>query len=445
MIRIYTQPTQGHQWLQQYQGRRPILACILGFTATALIPGISAAGATPDDRKYTAIADGEFLLNGVQPKPQYPLPPLTAGASPVLISRAVVEAFDLPVYLFNAGLPQSPAVPAIDLGGVPAKCLTSGNALPLDTVKHLFEQGVKWGEKLAETADEGYVIISECVVGGTTTALSILTGLGIVAAGKVNSSHPQCNHAQKWAIVQEGLRCAGLGTEEVGENPKSNIQNAKLIDPFQLVAAVGDPMQIVAAGMAIAASHHCGVLLAGGTQMLAVYALAQALSQLDASVLPSDTDLAAQSSLTKKGIGDIEQELEVSKLKVERCLENLQHSTSKHSTSQPPNLQPSPQPPSPSLKWQPERVVVGTTRWVAEDPTGDTVGLARDVGSVPLLATPLSFATSRYPQLQAYEEGYVKEGVGAGGCAIAAHLYKGWNTVQLLGTIEALVERYCPS
>jgi uncharacterized protein (TIGR00303 family) len=460
MIRIYTQPAQGHQWLQQYQGRRPILACILGFTATALIPGISAAGATPEDRKYTAIADAEFLLNGVQPKPQYPLPPLTAGASPVLISRAVVEAFDLPVYLFNAGLPQSPAVPAIDLGGVPAKCLTSGNALPLDTVKHLFRQGLKWGEKLAEAADEGYVIISECVVGGTTTALSVLTGLGFAAAGKVNSSHPLCNHAQKWAIVQEGLRSAGLGTEEVGENPTSNIQNAKLIDPFQLVAAVGDPMQIVAAGMAIAASHQCGVLLAGGTQMLAVYALAQALSQLDASLLHSDTELAAPSSLAKKTIDDGEQELNVSKLKVERCLENLQPSTSKPSTSkpstfnlptskpstsQPPNLQPSPQPPSPSLIWQPERVVVGTTRWVAEDPTGDTVGLARDVGRVPLLATPLSFATSRYPQLQAYEEGYVKEGVGAGGCAIAAHLYKGWNTVQLLGTIEALVERYCQS
>jgi NaMN:DMB phosphoribosyltransferase len=55
----------------------------------------------------------------------------------------------------------------------------------------------------------------------------------------------------------------------------------------------------------------------------------------------------------------------------------------------------------------------------------------------------LSFAASRYPQLQAYEQGYVKEGVGAGGCAIAAYLYKGWNSVQLLQAIEGLVERYC--
>jgi uncharacterized protein (TIGR00303 family) len=221
MIRVYTQLDRGHQWLQQYRGRRPILACILGFTATALLPGISAAGATPEDRKYTAIADAEFLVNGVTPQPQYPLPPLAAGASPVLISRAVVEAFDLPIYLFNAGLPKPPAVTAIELGGVPANCLTTGDALPLETVKHLFAQGLKWGQTLAELATDGYLIISECVVGGTTTALSILTGLGIDAAGKVNSSHPTCNHAQKWDIVQQGLRRAGLELEEIQDNPKS--------------------------------------------------------------------------------------------------------------------------------------------------------------------------------------------------------------------------------
>lgn len=400
MIRVYTQLAQGNRWLRQYQGRPPVVACILGFTATGLIPGISAAGATPEDRQYTAIADAEFLVNGVTPQPKYPLPPLAAGASPVLISRAVVEAFDIPIYLFNAGLPQPPAVPAIDLGGVPAKCLTSGEALPLATVKQLFEQGLKWGQQLAATAADGYLIISECVVGGTTTALSVLTGLGIDASGKVNSSHPHCNHAQKWEVVQRGLQRAGIGGLEV----QSKFQNPSQ-DPFQLVAAVGDPMQIAAAGMAIAASRHCGVLLAGGTQMLSVYALAEALAL----------------ALAKRGIAqqDVVQ-LSTSAVKPDASL-----------TTQD------------SLVWQPEQVVVGTTRWVAEDPTGDTVGLAQAIGSVPLLATELSFATSRYPQLQAYEQGYVKEGVGAGGCAIAAYLYKGWNSVQLLQAIEGLVERYC--
>lgn len=366
MIRVYTQPELGSVWLRRYRGCSPVFACVLGFTETGLIPGISAAGATPEARQYTAIADAEFLYNGPQSQPRYPLPPLHAGASPVLISRAVVEALEIPVYLFNAGLPQPPVVPAIDLGGTPARCLSTGCALELATVKHIMEQGLIWGEKLATSVTQGYLVLGECVVGGTTTALAVLTGLGIAASGKINSSHPVCNHAQKWAVVQAGLQRAG-----VWELP--------VRDPLQLVAAVGDPMQVAVAGMAIAASRSRGVMLAGGTQMLAVYALIQAISRA--------YDLA----------------------------------------------------------WQPEQVVVGTTRWVAEDSTGNTVELAKMVGRVPLVATQLSFANSGYPQLRAYEQGYVKEGMGAGGCCVTAHLRQDLNQPQLLKIIEALIERHYAS
>ena len=410
-ISIYTQKELGEQWLRRYRGCLPIFACVLGFTETGLIPGISAAGRTPEDRKYTACADAEFLYYGPEHKAQYPLPPLAAGASPVLISRAVFESLKIPIYLFNAGLPQPPAVPVIDLGGAPAKCLSGGAAMEITTVHHLFEQGLLWGERLAANIQQGYLIVGECVVGGTTTALAILTGLGIDAAGKVNSSHPVCNHAQKWALVQAGLekmrgsREQGRQGEQGEINFQSQIQNPKLVlsvraasplgevevsqiqnsvDPLQLVAAVGDPMQVVVAGMAIAASRSCGVMLAGGTQMLAVYALMSAIAQAYA------------------------------------------------------------------LSWQPEAVVVGTTRWVAEDPTGATVDLALNLGKAsltpsgrtpPLLATHLSFADSRYPQLRAYEQGFVKEGMGAGAACIAAHLSQDWQQHQLLAAIEAQLER----
>ena len=363
-IEVYTQLQQGREWLAKYRGKQPILACILGFTATGLIPGISAAGATPEDRQYTAIADAEFLINGICDRRVYPLPPLNVGVSPVFITRAGVEGLKIPVYLFNAGLPRKPAVKAIDLGGIPANCLTSGKALPLQTVSHLFALAREWGEKLAKLGSRGYLIIGECVVGGTSTALGILAGLAIDAEGKVNSSHPSCNHRQKWLIVQEGLKNAGL------------LPLPLELDPFSLVAAVGDPMQIVAAGMAIAASRTSGVMLAGGTQMLAVCALIQAIS---------------------KFYGE-------------------------------------------RVDWQ--QIVVGTTRWVAEDPTGDTVGLAKLIGRVPLLATKLSFANSNYSQLRAYEGGYVKEGVAAGGCAIASHLYQNWTQQRLLAAIEELTAAY---
>ncbi|WAL61606.1 nicotinate mononucleotide-dependent phosphoribosyltransferase CobT [Thermocoleostomius sinensis] len=362
MIRSYSQIEQAQAWLERYQSRPPVFACVLGFTATGLIPGISAAGATPLDRQYTAIADAEFLVYGPQSQPQHPLPPLSAGVSPVFITRSVVATQHIPVTLFNAGLLHAPTVPCTDLAGQPAHCLSQGNAMTLSIVKHLFQQGLYWGDKLADRGS--YVILSECVVGGTTTALAVLTGLGWAAAGKVNSSHPTCNHLQKWQLVQAGLRSANW------LDPKTC-----QFDPLRLVAAVGDPMQITVAGMMIAASRRVGVLLAGGTQMIAVYALAQAIA----------------SHLT--------------------------------------------------LAWHPQSVVIGTTRWVVEDPTGDTIGLADLIG-VPLIGSQLCFASSQYAQLRAYEQGYVKEGVGAGGCAIVSALYQGWTHEQLLAAIESLVAEY---
>ncbi len=354
MIKIYTETNQAKEWLAKYRHKAPVFACVLGFTETGLIPNISAAGATPEDRKFTAIADAEYLATGKNIN--FPLPPLMAGASPVLISRAVIAAQNIPLWIFNAGLPTAPTIEAIDLDGAPAQCVSTGMALPLPIVATLFNNGLLWGSKLAKLGT--YVILSECVVGGTTTALAVLMALGIEAAGKVNSSHPTCNHAQKWEIVQQGLQHLPQGAS-----------------PLEIVAAVGDPMQIVVAGMAIAASREAGVLLAGGTQMLAVYALARAIAI------------------------------------------------------------------SQNLKWQSQAIAIGTTRWVAEDPTGSTVDLALTVGDVPLLATTLSFEHSQFSQLRAYELGFVKEGVGAGGAAIASHLFQDWTQEQLLAAIESQLRR----
>ncbi len=364
MNRVYTQTAQGQRWLRRYRGHRPRLACVLGFTETGLIPGISAAGATPDDRRITAIADAELLWQGVTTPPCHPLPPLLEGVSPVLISRAIVATQLIPVILFNAGLPLAPSVPNIDFQGVPANCVSTGQAMPLPTVERLFRKGLAWGHRLGSQADSDYVILGECVVGGTTTALALLLGLGFPVMDKIGSSHPTCNHAQKQTIALQGLERWRVMTQP---EPITS-------SPLPLVAAIGDPMQIVVAAMAIGASCHGGVMLAGGTQMLAVYALARSLVQAH------------------------------------------------------------------RLSWQPDKIVVGTTRWVAEDPTCDTVGAAEIVGDVPLIATELSLAASRHAALRRYEAGFVKEGVAAGGCAIAAHLYQHWQQPQLLQVIEKLYE-----
>jgi uncharacterized protein (TIGR00303 family) len=359
LIAVYGHPQRAENWQQQVWGQPPLLVLTLGFTATGLIPGISAAGATPDDRRYTALADAEFMVNGPSPQPTFALPPLQAGASPALISRSVVVGQQIPLKLLNAGLPQAPTVPHIDLGGQPARCLSHGSALPLAQVNHLWQMGLQWGATFAQDPS-AYVLLAECVVGGTTTALAILTGLGLDAEGRVNSSHPTCNHNQKQRLVQRGLTQAKWLSSEHSHHP------------LELVAAVGDPMQPVVAAMALAISRTKPVMLAGGTQMLAVYALMQALARTQ------------------------------------------------------------------GYDWVPENVVVGTTRWVVEDPTGDTVGLAQ-LTDACLMATRLSFQRSCFAALRAYEQGFVKEGVGAGACAIAASLYQGWGQDELLTAVEQVL------
>ncbi|MEL6334997.1 MAG: hypothetical protein AAFQ76_20725, partial [Cyanobacteria bacterium J06626_26] len=102
----YTPEVITQRWQQQYQGQRPAYVCVLGFTETALVPGISAAGNTPEARMMTAVADAEFIYDGPTRSPQYPLPPLQAGVSPALLTRAMTSGLELPVYLFNAGLPR---------------------------------------------------------------------------------------------------------------------------------------------------------------------------------------------------------------------------------------------------------------------------------------------------------------------------------------------------
>lgn len=368
LIKIYTQQQRGNAWLEKYRDRPVVFCCGLGFTETALIPNISAAGATPEARQYTAIADAEFVQYGFRAEATYPLPPLTIGASPAILARAILQRYNIPTYLFNTGLnitPDSQILSLINLAGQSARCVSTGQALPLITVQHLFQQGLSWGKKLAQTYPGRSLILGECVVAGTTTALAVLTALGYTAQGKVNSSHLHCNHDLKGKIVQQGLANAMLTGSAT---------------PFEIIAAVGDPMQPFMAGFAIATSQTQGVLLAGGTQMLAVYALIKAIATTQSLPQPQpDLDL--------------------------QNLDNMFNNIFKN-------------------------IVVGTTRWVAEDPTGDTVGLAELIGDVPLLATQLNFQTSTYPQLQAYEQGYVKEGVGAGGLAIAAAL--GYQATQTL-------------
>jgi uncharacterized protein (TIGR00303 family) len=67
-----------------------------------------------------------------------------------------------------------------------------------------------------------------------------------------------------------------------------------------------------------------------------------------------------------------------------------------------------------------DNVAIGTTRWVMIDKMADLKGIVTQIADIPILAADLNFSQSRFEGLKAYETGVVKEGVGAGGVAIAA-------------------------
>jgi NaMN:DMB phosphoribosyltransferase len=133
--------------------------------------------------------------------------------------------------------------------------------MALERVQALVERGRRWGRRWRVHEP---LLLAECIPGGTTTALAVLQGLGVAAHGLVSGSLREPAHELKARLVHRGLEAAGLPLPA---------------DPLAVLTAVGDPMQALAAGLLLELTPRgVPVLLAGGSQMAAVLALALALA-----------------------------------------------------------------------------------------------------------------------------------------------------------------------
>ena len=347
----------------------PDLLLVLASTRTAEQPGISAAGCTPAARRTTALADAELLLKGPSVAPRWCLPPLPAGVSPALISWVVCEQLGLDPQVAALGLPVPPHFPHLRLespGAGPGGCVSSGAAMEIERVQQLLYRGRRFGRRLNRP-----LVLAECVPGGTTTALAILTGLGLPVQTLVSGSALHPPMALKQQLVSEGL---------------SRLSSHGQPDAISLLAAVGDPFQAFATGLLIGLlDGDQSVLLAGGSQMAAVLALA-----LDA--LPSDR-------------------------RQRLC----------------------------------DRVLIGTTAWLAAERlqaatlASSLMALLSNLEqhysvSVQAYAAGLRFSESRQSRLRDFEQGHVKEGVGAGGLALLAQ-WRGVSVQQLVQACDRAVDQ----
>jgi len=356
-ILFVTAPDVGRAFAERWRDSRPAFWCVLGHTDTCLLPGISSAGVSEELRPYTPAADAEVVLLGTPTcLPRLPSNPLGAPG-PAGITRAALRLAGLSANFVGAGLRIWPEPTVLRASERPGSSIEQGGPAVTDA-RGLFELGLRLGHESAAAAP--YVVIGESVPGGTTTALAVLLALGYAAEGRVSGSMPGNAHLLKSRVAHTALEQAGLTPGSVQ------------LDPLEAIRLVGDPMQPVAAGMALGATRAGrDVLLAGGSQMVGVAALIRALG--------------GEAAL--------------------------------------------------------ERVAVGTTRWVAEDPSADVAGLAREIDPrLALLAANLDFSDSRHAGLREYERFAVKEGVGAGGACIAALLASGESMQRLLGVIDAVYD-----
>ncbi len=253
----------GSKLLSAISGEKLIALYFIGSTLTSTIPGISIAGATPELTLYTPACDVEYLILG-KPASLDVVPITPEGIpTPALIARAAVRVADIPYLVIDCGSYVEPAVPYIVLpsrrvGGR----IDSGAALPYSTAAKLMSESEVLARCLCSR--ECTVVLGESIPGGTTTALGVLTALGYDAWGKVSSAGPENPHKLKEAVVKEGLTKSGIASRG-GTN-----------DPVEAVSAVGDPVHISLAGFLIGAlSKGSHLILAGGTQMAAVLAIAK--------------------------------------------------------------------------------------------------------------------------------------------------------------------------
>ena len=355
-------------WLKPWRDR-PLglsLLLVLAGSRTAEVDGISAAGLTAASRRYTAVADAELLLHGPKRLRQWPLPPLAAGVSPALISYVAAQSIGIDPLVAAVGLPISPPFPHLRLeasGLGPAACLSTGQAMDQARVDALWKRGWAIGRGLRRP-----LVLAECVPGGTTTAQAVLSGFGLSVADLVSGSVHKPPRALKQELVDRGLRLAGLASH-----------SHRTPTPQRLIAAVGDPFQPVAAGLLMGARvAQQPVLLAGGSQMLAVLALALAAVEPDQrqdlarGVTIGTTAWLASEVIPSQDIASEAIDSDVNRASM-ACLVNR---------------------------------------------VGDHFGV-RLFG----LAAGLRFHGSRHQALRDYELGHVKEGVGAGALAFLAQLY----------------------
>ena len=252
-IKIHCNEEKGQKFIKDIEQKQFLFSFVISYTETCEIPGITVAGADVDFIKFTPAADAEFLHYGsCKSIDMIPMTP-DGKPTPALLTKAALESASIPQVIINAGSKISPKLPYFQTDITPGKNIAIEPGLEQSNVMHAIDCGRILGRTLASCTD--CLIIGESIPAGTTTALAVLKSLGIDA--HVSSSMPKNPQSLKNGIVEKALK-------------RSDSK-----EPYDVMSNAGDPMIPFVAGMLSTASEITNVILAGGTQMAAVLAIAK--------------------------------------------------------------------------------------------------------------------------------------------------------------------------
>ncbi|ELZ29959.1 hypothetical protein C474_13031 [Halogeometricum pallidum JCM 14848] len=230
------------------------LMLVAGTTRTAERSGLSAAGATRDLLLHTPSADAEILTYGDTVRaPVTPVSP-TGCPTPAAVTRAVRELLGFDATVVNGGLARPTGAPTVSMGAAPGRDI--GEVDPVQTAPGAFAAARQFGRALPNEE----LVVGETIPGGTTTAMAVLRALG--EEWSTSSSLPEDPVELKEAVVAEAFESSEIEPGRAAHAPELAVR------------FVGDPVLAVASGLVAGALEaETEVVLAGGTQMLAVAAL----------------------------------------------------------------------------------------------------------------------------------------------------------------------------
>jgi len=90
-------------------------------------------------------------------------------------------------------------------------------------------------------------------------------------------------------------------------------------------------------------------------------------------------------------------------------------------------------------------IAIGTTSYIVNDDSANFLDMIKEIADIPILIVSPKLEDSKIQGLRSYSEGFVKEGVGAGGVMISAILKTGITSEKLLEKTEEEYQRITTS